>query len=458
MSSQKIWKERFQKITERNKNQVQRSLVDLALFGRHDYWNIEALDSAIQEKGIEGVIQELRSSGSSVSTSVLADAVAETAQQLNYWKEGAEIQRFLSLWRDRCWSYGWKEFQRQTEGLLFDYRLSSLQREAVVQHEEQSAFQSRLSATADGKWLLEVQGTEITAWSPHSEEKELWSTAEKIIAVLPVKESEVLIINADGSLHFWDVSFQLNQELGTLNRRIQSAIFRTERLALWGDGEILCTDRNGELKLRLSFPSLEPPSLAISKDGARVMACDGRNLGVWSIVTGKMVYGLNIYQFDEVDERDMSASILDMGLSEKGLRMMDQLQIWGLRLSSQYDLLRSLSEPMVISDDDFRIVVGAEQDLALLEWDAEEENYAILALLKVPDLWSVGEMHRISVDCRYVVAKTNQGIVAWDLLRQKEARFPVSMAFSAQVSVLVESRLIVVDDGKSRSIFRFLAD
>ena len=96
MSSQKIWKERFQKITERNKNQVQRSLVDLALFGRHDYWNIEVLDSAIQEKGVEGVIQELRSSESSVSTSVLADAIAETAQQLNHWKSFKNVISLFS--------------------------------------------------------------------------------------------------------------------------------------------------------------------------------------------------------------------------------------------------------------------------------------------------------------------------------------------------------------------------
>lgn len=459
MSSQKIWKERFQKITERNRNQIQRSLVDLALFGRHEYWNIEALDSAIQEKGIEEVVKELKtSSNSSVSTTVLADALEETAIQLRHWKEGRDIQRFLTLWRDRCWGYGWKEFQRQTEGLLFDYRLSSIQREAILPHEQQNAFLSRLISTLDGKWLIELHPTELIAWSPHSEEKESWGIDEKIASVLPIQEAEVLIVTVDGGLHFWDIAYQLHRDLEPLNRVIHSAIYRSEKLALWSDGYILIADREGELKISLPFPSLEAPSLAISKDGARVMACDGRNLGVWSIATGKSVYQLNSQQFDEIDERDMATSILDVALSDKGLWMMDQLQIWGLRLRSQYDLLRSLSEPMVISEDETRMVAGAEQDLALLEWDAEEENYAILGHLKVPDLWSVGEMHCISPDCRYVVAKTNQGLVAWDLLRQKEARFPVPMTFSARVAVLSASRLIIVDDGKMRSIFRFLAD
>lgn len=459
MSSQKIWKERFQKISERNRNQIQRSLVDLALFGRHEYWNIEALDAAVQEKGVDGVVKELRSSAnSSVSTTVLADALEETAIQLKHWKEGTEIQRFLTIWRDRCWGYGWKEFQRQTEGLLFDYRLSSIQRESVIEHEQQNTFLTRLVSTLDGKWLIELNPTQLIAWSPHSEEKESWESSEKIACVLPIQDAEILIVTVDGKIHFWDIAYQLHQDVGSLNRVIHSGVYRAEKLVLWSDGFLLISDREGDLKLSIPFPSLEPPSLAISKDGARIMACDGRNLGVWSIATGKVVYQLNLQQYDEVDERDMAASILDVALSEKGLRMMDQLEIWGLRLRSQYDLLRSLSEPMVISENETRMVAGAEQDLALLEWDPEEENYAILGHLKVGDLWSVGEMHRISPDCRYVVAKTNQGIVAWDLIRGKEARFPIPMAFSAKIAVLSASRLIIVDDGKMRSIFRFLPD
>lgn len=53
MSKRSVWQEQFRSIGQRTSGLIRRSLVDLALFDRHSYWDVEALDDAVQGKGIE---------------------------------------------------------------------------------------------------------------------------------------------------------------------------------------------------------------------------------------------------------------------------------------------------------------------------------------------------------------------------------------------------------------------
>jgi hypothetical protein len=465
MSKGSVWQEQFRSIGERTSGLVQRSLVDLALCDRHAYWDVEALDDAMQAKGMQTILEELRHPKyqDSISTAVLADALEETAILMQHWNEGSSIQRFLTLWRDRCWQYGWEEARRQAEGILFDYRQPSLQRCNIL-FDARTGLSLDLNrigivATLDGKWLADVLNCEIVVWDPLTGEKVTsWTSSSDITIVEPIREAQFLIANRDGEVHLWEVDTEFQKHILSLHKPVHALTARDGKIAVWVDDELRIWDENGDLKQELAAPASEPPAMAISNDGQRIMYCDGRTIGVWSILTGNVIYGLFAHSGLDDDDLDMTESILDMGQTNKGLRMMDLLQLWGLSLQAQFDILRSLSEPMAISDDDQQIVAGADQDLALLEWDEEDENFVVLSHAKVADLWGVNSMHQLSNDCRYVVATSPQGIVAWDLLRNKEARFPVPMAFSLKIAVLRGTRLIAVDNGQELSIFRFLAD
>ena len=296
-------------------------------------------------------------------------------------------------------------------------------------------------------------------WNPLTGERiASWSNGTVITLVHPIRDGELLIATRDGEVHLWDVETEYRKHILSLEQPIYSLFARDGKIAIWTDNSLRIWEENGELRQELAAPALEPPSLAISNDGQIVMYCDGKTLGVWSILTGNVIYGLYAHNGLNDDELDMTESILDMAQSSRGLRMMDVQQLWGLSLKSQFKVLQSLSEPLVISKDDTQVVAGAEQDLALLEWNEEDENFEIVSQMSIPDLWGVNNMHAISSDCRYVVATTPQGIVALDIVRNKEARFPVQMAFSIKIAVLRDARLIAVDNGQELSIFRFLAD
>jgi len=460
-----MWQEQFRSLGERTEGLVRRSLVDLALSDRHAYWDVEALDEAVQTESVESVLKELRDPKyeDSISTTVLADAIEETTILLQHWNEGKDIQRFLTLWRDRCWQYGWEEARRQCEGILFDYRQSSLQRCNILFNARKEVNLDINSigilATFDGEWLVDVSERKIVIWEPLTgEEITSWSHEHHITMVLPFREAQILIATRDGEVHLWEVDTEMRRHILSLGSPIYAMCFRDNKISVWLNDMLRVWDEDGELKHELVAPASEPPGLAISNDGQRVMYCDGRTLGVWSLLTGNVIYGLHAHSGLDEDALDMTESILDMGQSDKGLRMMDLLQLWGLSLRSQFDLLQSLSEPMVISTNDLQVVAGADQELALLEWDEEDENFAISAQTTVADLWGINNMKALSEDCRYLVATTPQGIVAWDLFRKKEARFPIPMAFSMKIAVLKGKRLIAVDNGQELSIFRFLAD
>ena len=59
-----------------------------------------------------------------------------------------------------------------------------------------------------------------------------------------------------------------------------------------------------------------------------------------------------------VDDVNRIESILDLARTENGLRLMDKLDLWGIKLSRQYDTIQGLSHPMVMSESDEHVVMG----------------------------------------------------------------------------------------------------
>jgi hypothetical protein len=151
-------------------------------------------------------------------------------------------------------------------------------------------------------------------------------------------------------------------------------------------------------------------------------------------------------------------SILDLGRSEYGLRLMDKLDLWGLKLTRQYQTIQGLSEPMVMSEDDSFVVMGEGDQIAWLEWDASLEEYVVLSTMQIEDTWSFQQVRAIAPNVRTIVGFSNHGLVAIDFLHQKEARYPLEIPLASKLCVLPDSGLIACDDTHQISFFLFRAD
>ncbi len=440
----------------------QRSLVDLALSNRHPYWDVETLEEAIAEKGFPVVIRELQQSEQTFSTRVLIKVLHQTALKVREWSDLTLQHRFLTLWREQCQDCGWEEMARQTEGLLFDYRLSSLQRKVTLEvypKPRLDAVRIGLMATANGQWLLDVGREGIRSWDSNTgQEGPFWSVDVQIDLVEIDSDAQVLIATRDGRLFRWDVLFQVHQEMAQLSGRIESLSRRGNRIVCWSNHRLYVWDDSGELKVEVGAKFRSTPVVAISEDGNRVIACDGSTLGVWSTVTGGVVFGLGYHSGLTVADVNRVDSILDLGRTELGLRLMDKLELWGLRLARQYETIQGLSLPLTMSVDDKWVVMGEGDQIAWLEWDDSLEEYVVVSEMAVEAVWSFQQVASIAPNARTVLAIGTNGLVALDFQRQREARYPLSVPLASKVCVLPDSGLIACDDTEKISFFLFRAD
>ena len=440
----------------------QRSLVDLALSNRHAYWDVEALEEAVLDIGFAKVVRELQESEKTLSTRVLIQAIHQTALQVQDWPEMTVQYRFLSLWRERCQEYGWEEMARQAEGLMFDYRLSSIQRRVrLAEYPKQRLDASRIGllSTANGQWLLDVGRDGIRSWDSNTgEEGPFWSVDSRIETICIDVDAQILIATKDGGVYRWDVLFQVHQELMMFEYEVNALCSRGDKIVVWGNNRLTILEDTGELKLEIDARFRNSPTIALSSDGNRIMACDGATLGVWSTITGGVIFGLGFYSGLSVDDVNRVESILDLGRSEYGLRLMDKLDLWGLKLTRQYQTIQGLSEPMVMSEDDSFVVMGEGDQIAWLEWDASLEEYVVLSTMQIEDTWSFQQVRGIASNVRTIVGFSNHGLVAIDFLHQKEARYPLEIPLASKLCVLSDSGLIACDDTHQISFFLFRAD
>ena len=159
-----------------------------------------------------------------------------------------------------------------------------------------------------------------------------------------------------------------------------------------------------------------------------------------------------------VDDVNRIESILDLARTENGLRLMDKLDLWGLKLSRQYDTIQGLSHPMVMSESDDYVVMGEGDHLAWLEWDDTLEEYVVIADVRLDDVWSFQQVRSIAPNSRTLVCQGNNGLVAIDFQRKKVARYPLEVPLASKVCVLPDSGLIACDDTNKVSFFLFRAD
>ena len=86
---------------------------------------------------------------------------------------------------------------RQCEGLMFDYRLPSLQRKVTLENypkPRMDASRIGLIATKDGQWLLDVGREGIRTWDTNTgEEGPFWSVNSLIDFVCVDEAAQVLI-------------------------------------------------------------------------------------------------------------------------------------------------------------------------------------------------------------------------------------------------------------------------
>ena len=440
----------------------QRSLVDLALSDRHEYWDVETLEEAIDNIGFPAIIRELQGAGQSLSNRVLIQAIHQTALQVQSWTEETVRYRFLTLWRERCQDYGWEEMARQCEGLMFDYRMPSLQRKVTIDvypKQRMDATRIGLLSTRDGQWLLDVGRDGIRTWDTNTgEEGPFWSVNSLIDFVCIDEAAQVLISTREGGLYRWDVLFQVHQELTMMELPLQALTNRAGKIAGWSGQQLYIWDDDGQLRLELPAKFRHTPTIALSADGHRIMACDGSTLGVWSTITGGVIFGLGFHTGLSIDDVNRVESILDLARTELGLRLMDKLDLWGLKLSRQYDTIQGFSVPMVMSDSDTHVVMGEGDQLAWLEWDGVLEEYVVSGDLRIDDVWSFQQVKSIASTARTIVCQGNDGLIAIDFQRQKVARYPLTMPLASKLCVLENSGLIACDDTQKVSFFLFRAD
>ena len=461
-TSLSIFTERVHAINQEYQVLFQRSLVDLALSDRHAYWDVEILEEAIENIGFPAIIRELQSAGDSLSNRVLIQAIHQTALQVQDWTEMSRQYRFLVLWRERCQDYGWEEMARQCEGLMFDYRLPSLQRKVTLEvypKPRLDATRIGLVPTKDGQWLLDVGREGIRTWDTNTgEEGPFWSVNSLIDFVCIDEAAQVLISTRSGGLYRWDVLFQVHQELTELDHSLQALTNRAGKIAGWSNQQLHLWEDTGEKRMEISARFRSTPTIAISADGHRIMACDGSTLGVWSTITGGVIFGMGFHTDLSVDDVNRIESILDLARTENGLRLMDKLDLWGLKLSRQYDTIQGLSLPMAMSESDEYVVMGEGDHLAWLEWDATLEEYVVIADIRLDDVWSFQQVRSISSNSRTLVCQGNNGLVGIDFQRKKVARYPLEMPLASKICVLPDSGLIACDDTNKVSFFLFRAD
>jgi len=171
-----------------------------------------------------------------------------------------------------------------------------------------------------------------------------------------------------------------------------------------------------------------------------------------------VIFGLGFHTGLSIDDVNRVESILDMARTELGLRLMDKLDLWGLKLSRQYDTIQGFSVPMVMSDSDTHVVMGEGDQLAWLEWDDVLEEYVVSADLRIDDVWSFQQLKSIASTARTIVCQGNDGLIAIDFQRQKVARYPLTMPLASKLCVLENSGLIACDDTHKVSFFLFRAD
>ena len=137
---------------------------------------------------------------------------------------------------------------------------------------------------------------------------------------------------------------------------------------------------------------------------------------------------------------------------------MDKMDLWGLKLSRQYDTIQGLSHPIVMSDSDDFVVMGEGDQLAWLEWDSTLEEYVVVGDIRLDDVWSFQQVRSVTESCRTLICQGNNGLVAVDFQRQKVARYPLETPLASKVCVLQDSGLIACDDTNRISFFLFRAD
>ena len=224
----------------------------------------------------------------------------------------------------------------------------------------------------------------------------------------------VLISTRTGGLYRWDVLFQVHQELTTQDHCLQALTNRAGKIAGWASQQLHLWEDTGEKRLEIDARFRSTPTIALSADGHRIMACDGSTLGVWSTITGGVICGMGFHTGLSVDDVNRIESILDLARTENGLRLMDKLDLWGLKLSRQYDTIQGLSHPMVMSESDDYVVMGEGDQLAWLEWDDTLEEYVVIADLRLDDVWSFQQVHSIASSSRTLVCQGNNGLIAID--------------------------------------------
>jgi hypothetical protein len=392
----------------------------------------------------------------------MGDAIETVGLRMQQWTEQSQRYRFLSLWRELCQDYGWEEQARQTEGLLFDYRMPTVQRRVTLEeHPKQRLDPGRqgLMATRNGAWLLDISREGIRTWDTSTgAEGPFWSVECPIVDVVLDDGSQVVIATLDGTLYRWDVMFDFHQELDRVDEPLLALGCRQGRIVGWSNNYLYCWDDAGVRKQEIVAKFRTTPCVAISHDLQRVMACDGSTLGVWSAITGSVIYGQGFHSGLTPDTMNMVESLLDMGSTVFGLRLLDKLDVWGLKLQSQYELIRTLSAPIVCSATDQYVVMGDESTLAWLEWDAEEEEYVILTQMDVPNLWSLSNVQALSGDCRVLVGLTSDGLAVLDIARNKDARYPLEIPLAAKMTVIPTLHLIACDDTRRVSLYIFRGD
>jgi hypothetical protein len=453
-----LWRAPFLPPAQRAERLACRALKDLDDMERHRFWEVEALDNAVRTRGIGAVLTELAEAAVAgpPSTLLLLDSLQEEAAHLGSWNIVDEPQRFLCLWRDRCYLEGWESTQRQTESILFDCGWASLQQVSSLEGargEDADGGRVGLVASCDGKHVIDVAKSAAVVWDPLTgKQLGFWKPPSEILSVQPLYDDIVAFGLATGELFLWELLVDAQYSIASLGVPIRSIASKGERICLWSYDGIHVLDEDGAAKFRLETSSDDVPSMAMSSDGLRLLCGDGRILDIWCLRTGQRLFSLSEDGDLEEDDEMMAASVLDMGSQPLGLLAMDRLGIWGLDLPAQFDVLQSMSEPMAMGGP---YMVSCEGDGIAL-WEQGEAGYALLTKMPVQDMWGDSSVVSLSDDCRYVAAVLPDGIAAWDLLEGKVAALPLPPSFSTALVSIPRSRLVAVDTGQAIRIFRYV--
>jgi len=453
-----LWRIPFTPHAPKDQAFAARIIKDTKSIGRHKYWEVECLQESLRTQSFSDILKEI-SQDTHPDSIILHDALKEDFALLQNWDVEKEPQKMLVLWRDRAITENWNDVVEEVDSVLFDARWSSLQRIcSLSKNESDFGFDPNrigLITTSNGKYLLDIDTNLTRVWDAQTgNAMTSWEPPSPIRSAAALFDDVVAIGLEDGSLYHWELGEDTQYQVYKSETGIAVISAQEETCAIFTVQEAQIINDDGICTHNIPFSSDDPPSLFLTPDKKRLIISNPDQLLVWNLESNTELYSLTAPEDVDEDVEMMTTAILDMASQSKGQRLMDAVSIWDLSLEKQYQLLQTLSEPMVLSPDCERMVSFENGVLQL--WERREgRHYVCIHNEKLANIWGLNTIISLAHDCSLLAAAVPDGLIAWDFNTNQFSSLPLPFTFTTTLHSIPNTRFLAVDTGQSVSLFRF---